>query len=158
MANQSEIVVTGSCACGRITYTSNDTPRPSSYCYCAECRKVSGGAYLAFANIRTDSLHWNVEPDLWKSSKFAERGLCSLCGTSLFMRYYMRPETTGIVYGSIDECKVPLDPPVEHIFLNEKPSWFKVPDDGAPRYDRFDPTFSERLRRWKATQMMEQTE
>ena len=51
------------------------------------------------------------------------------------MEYYFQPESLGIALGTVDkECNFSTAPGC-HIFLKDKPAWFKVPDDGAKRYD-----------------------
>ena len=64
------------------------------------------------------------------------------------MQYSHAPNRVGIVYGVIDQSSEPIPPPMEHIFLKEKASWYTLPDDGLPRYDGFDPPFQKRLDAW----------
>lgn len=57
-----------------------------------------------------------------------------------------------MAYSTIDESEEALAPPTEHIFVGSKASWYTIPDDGAERYDRFDPPFQKELDRWKREQ------
>lgn len=70
------------------------------------------------------------------------------------MEYYADPKTVGVAAGTIDEESVTrqLVGPSNHIFVSEKASWFTLPDDGLPRYEKFSPTFQKMLDTWKSGQ------
>ena len=70
---------------------------------------------------------WSQEPDVWKSSRVAERYLCKKCGSTMGMIYMFAPDTIGIAAGTIKKGEVPG--PFAHIFLKDKPSWFTIPND-----------------------------
>ena len=74
------------------------------------------------------------------------------------MRYYCRPGSVSIVYGSVDESQEALEPPKEHIFVQEKASWFELPEDGATRHEKFDPPFHDMLHNWKKNRDIEKAE
>ena len=38
---------TGGCLCGKIKYVSTSEPKLAMNCHCKDCRKASGGPYLA---------------------------------------------------------------------------------------------------------------
>ena len=67
------------------------------------------------------------------------------------MQYHCETDRIGIIAGTIDESVGSLKL-VKHIFLKEKASWFDVPDDGTEKYDGFDPTSEEMLRKWREEQ------
>ena len=47
---------TGSCHCGEISYTVNAEPLRQVNCHCENCRKTSGGPYLANVFMPEDSV------------------------------------------------------------------------------------------------------
>ena len=80
-----------------------------TFCHRRECRKTSGGPYIAFVAMHTKSLKWQTSPDIYKSSDIAERGFCSVCGSCLSMQYYLQSNRMGVTANSIDEIKEKLD-------------------------------------------------
>lgn len=91
----------GSCLCGGVTYELRGDLRPVVACHCLQCRKSSGHYAAATqvaainASIAGDTLVW------FRSSEEAERGFCSVCGSSLFWRRIGNPYIS-IFAGSID--------------------------------------------------------
>jgi hypothetical protein len=65
------------------------------------------------------------------------------------MQYYMKPERLSIAAGTLERNTAPLPQPAEHIFLTEKASWFKLPEDGLDRFEEFNPPFQNELEKWK---------
>jgi hypothetical protein len=139
----------GGCACGRIQYTCTAIPDRMSNCYCLTCRKIGGGPFLTFASVPTISIRWlGTPPDTWKRSEVAERGFCSKCGSTLSMRYYCQIDRFSVTASSIEECKVPLPKLGEHLFVNERASWYEIQDDGVERFDGMPPGFDIKMQQW----------
>ena len=112
-------------------------------CYCKQCQRISGGPFLPFIDFKIVDLHWDkAHPDIYSSSDIAKRFYCQKCGSTLGMTYQNHNHTLGIVLGTFDtECD--FNPEVQcHIFQKDKPAWYTVPDDGKPRYDRFDEVYA----------------
>jgi len=86
-----------------------------------------------------------------QSSKNAERGFCSACGSTLTMRYTVTPETVYLTLGSADNNgggagegggeneerigEVLKGLGKKHLYMSEKVGWYDVPDDGWPRFE-----------------------
>ena len=153
-ASEAPAAVEGSCACGKIRYTASKMPTSSTNCHCRICQKVAGAPYMTWTAIEKASVQWSSLPDLWKFSKIADRGHCSQCGSSMTMQYHLQPARLSIAASTIDKSTAPVPQPEEHIFLNEKASWFQMPDDGLSRFDEFDPSFQDKLNRWKKAQCL----
>jgi hypothetical protein len=141
--------IDGSCACGKIKYTGSKMPTSMTNCHCRQCQKLAGAPYLTWAAVDRTSLTWDSSPKLLKLSGIAERTFCPDCGSSMTMQYYLQPERLSIAAGTIDRSTAPLPQPAEHIFLIEKASWFKLPEDGLDRFEEFDPPFQNKLEKWK---------
>ena len=91
--------------CGKVTYTATGLKPGLSACHCGMCRRWAGGAFLA---TPTDSLAWQGDEHIttFKSSDWAERGFCSLCGSSLFYRVTAPGPHHGVVtiaFGTLDD-------------------------------------------------------
>lgn len=93
---------------------------------------------MAFVDITNPE--WTTPPDVFRASDFAQRYYCKICGSSIGMKYNYNGDRNvlGVTLGTVDvDCDfVPkID---QHIFLESKPAWAQVPDDGARRFQKFD--------------------
>lgn len=129
--------LTGGCECGRIRYTTRGLPFSVAWCYCKQCQRLSGAPFIPFGDLMRTDIVWTQQPDVYKSSKAAERDYCKECGSTLGMRYLFQPDRVSVALGTVDKEYDVQHPPDHHIFLKDKPSWFSVPDDGSPRYQLF---------------------
>lgn len=130
-----EEVTTGGCECGRVRYTARAVPGAPAWCYCKQCQRLSGAPFLAFADFKKTDIQWSTAADVFKSSEIAERDYCKECGSTIGMRYHFQPDSLGVTLGTIDkECNFSKRASY-HIFLKDKPAWFTVPEDGAPRFE-----------------------
>lgn len=150
-SSQTPILLTGSCACNHVQYTSTRLPSSIINCHCTQCRKLSGSPYQSFAEFAPGSVSWVVPPTFRRSSALGVRSYCQRCGSSMSMTYDFEPEQLGIVAGTINDDdggdgrgKIPK--PRAHIFVKEKASWFEIPEDGAERWDAYTPDVEEALR------------
>lgn len=136
-------LISGSCACGKLEWTSKALPTAICFCHCVWCRKASGGPFQAFLDFETDDVMIVASIGSKLSevelSKNAKRGFCSNCGSSLTMQYNVEPQFIGMCEGSLDENSVvggmkALDGiNKKHIFVKDKVGWYDIPDDGVER-------------------------
>lgn len=114
---------TGSCLCGAVRFTIEDTPATTGACHCGMCRKFSGGIYLA-VEVAPDKITLTRDATLkrYTSSAWAERAFCSTCGSSLFYRVTAPGPHNGVyhvAFGALDDSAgMDLD---GEIFIDEKP-------------------------------------
>jgi hypothetical protein len=144
-------LLTGSCQCGAIAYSSTQLPTELTNCHCTTCRKLSGGPYLTFGAFDTSSLTWKTKPGVLKTTRyspFATRSHCGDCGSPITMQYLFQPNRIGLTAGTFDRVEGSLPKVGEHIFLKEKAVWFEVPDDGIPRFEGFPDVFGRLLEEW----------
>ena len=143
-------MIHGSCACGRVRYQSCATPSRATACHCKTCQRISGGPCICFVDVPSATLEWTTAPDIFSNSAIAERGHCSVCGSSMSMAYFAAPEEVAIVMATITAADLPLPRPDLHIFCAEMVSWFVIPDNGGEAYDWFNPAFQRLIDRWRA--------
>ena len=76
----------GACLCGSVRFHFRGALRPTvSACHCRTCRKFSGGVFVSAAAWRKDLVLDRSRTLKWfRSSRWARRGFCSRCGSSLF--------------------------------------------------------------------------
>lgn len=101
-------------------------------------------------------------------SEVAERKVCAGCGAAVTMRYFC-DDSTGVAVETVDQGSLEgymagmgekgeekgkgeekMMKVKEHIFVEQKPDWYRIPkDDGARQWDRFSAEFEDVIDRWK---------
>ncbi|KAF9884501.1 hypothetical protein FE257_001688 [Aspergillus nanangensis] len=129
--------VVGGCFCGKVAYKTLKPVTGMSFCYCSMCQSVHGAPFAAFTNINRNDLVWTRTEGLLdlRLSNVATRTVCRSCHAPITMVYNAAPDEPGIVAASIDEEKSTAAIPEvkSHIYVNEKPSWYKITDN-APQH------------------------
>jgi hypothetical protein len=118
----------GRCLCGAVTFELLPPVRDVIVCHCRQCARWTGYAVAATAvtseNFRLiqgkESLKW------YSASEHAERGFCSVCGSSLFWK-----PSDG---SRISVLAGALDPPTHlkvsaHIFVADKSDYYEIKDE-----------------------------
>ena len=118
------MTASGGCLCGSVRYEVHGPLRGILVCHCVECLRWSGAPFAATAARREDlvlhgeeSLRWVPSPG---SDRWARRGFCAACGSSLF---WDAPdaETTSIGAGTLDDqsgLRV-----MGHVYAHQAPAW-----------------------------------
>lgn len=121
----------GRCACGAVRFRVVGEPTDVVGCHCETCRRWSGYYWAATHVPRTaliveagDTLAW------WASSRIAERGFCSRCGSSLFYRRH-EADYLSIAPGAL-EGPTGLET-TAHICTDEAGDYYTL-DDVAAQY------------------------
>ena len=135
--------LTGSCQCGAVSYTTSSEPLSLNYCYCIGCQKTSGSPFITWLGLTKQNVKWSGTLSELRTGHHAIRTFCSKCGSTIGMQYYLMPNKTYVATGTISTSDFELPGDGEHIFVKDKPRWYKIADKG-PQYQEFDPTF-ERL-------------
>ncbi len=131
MTQSAETKRRGQCLCGGVAFEIA-VPRPSYHvCHCGMCRRWGGGPWMSVicpgpATFISDAtLAW------YRGSKWAERGHCTKCGSSLFFRLAAKPDAvTAISVDAFDEASdFTLG---RHIYVDAQPARYAFADD-CPR-------------------------
>ena len=87
-------MIEGHCLCGAVTIRVDGPhdPRPGA-CHCGMCQRWSGGLFVCFA-AEPDAVTVAGEVARYRSSPFAERAFCPVCGSHLWMRDTDRDDAT----------------------------------------------------------------
>lgn len=113
----------GGCLCGAVRYEVMGQPYKSGVCHCGDCRKVTGSAFLYYAD-------WL--PHQFKSTgdvrEFAGRSFCPTCGSRVFSR---SDDQVEIYLGTLDSLPTDIAPDME-IWIKRREPWI-VPLD-VPQY------------------------
>jgi PAS domain S-box-containing protein len=117
----SPLVLRGRCACGRAEYAVHAAQLDAAVCYCATCRRSSGGAGMAWLTADRATLRVNGELQTWRSSDHASRQFCPHCATQLFCLEDDAPPEIKVAAGTLDDQK--LVKSTHSAFVNERPLW-----------------------------------
>ncbi|MBT8087569.1 MAG: GFA family protein, partial [Gammaproteobacteria bacterium] len=122
---------TGRCLCGGVVYEVHGELSSVDYCHCSQCRRTSGH-FVAAASCEPDALHLVAVSSLgwYESSALAERGFCSVCGSSLFWRP-RHGRHISVMAGTLD-APTGLKA-IEHIYVADKSDYYQIAD-GLPQH------------------------
>ncbi|WP_237153212.1 GFA family protein [Oryzibacter oryziterrae] len=132
-------VLTGGCLCGSIRYEFDASEAVVDLCHCATCRKSTGGATVAWAQVKPSAFALTRGvPAKYQSSSKGWRHFCGRCGGQLFMSD-PAGHSIGVTVGSLDDADaVTLS---AHGWDGSRPRWLCLSDD-LPRYPA-DPPYDE---------------
>jgi hypothetical protein len=127
----------GSCLCGAVHYEVAGRLRPVIGCHCTQCRKQTGhymaatAAQLAnFKITKDEGLRW------FRSSEWAERGFCQICGSTLFWKGTGR-DYVAIAAGTLDGVTGLAI--AGHIFCADKGDYYDIAGGGFQEPSRYHP-------------------
>ena len=128
----SKAVFEGGCLCGAVRYRATAGPLRCLICHCANCRKHSGAPCLSFVHFAVEAFAWQgAEPKRYRSSRYAERGFCAECGSTLSMHEDVLSDRVQVTLGSLDTPEaVAVD---DHVWTASQIPWFEINDD-HPRF------------------------
>ena len=146
--------LSGTCACGNITYTSTAPPLHLDYCYCSVCQQTSGAPFIAWMGIPKFALQWQFksEPIVYRATIadtavcVAERKCCGTCGCCMILQYFLYPDKTHVAASTMQQNDFDVPKVGCHIWCRSVPNWHTIPADGIERYQEFDDVFETRLR------------
>ncbi len=120
---------TGQCQCGAKKFTVETDDYHAYYCHCRMCQRAVGNIFATFVNLPKNAVRWSgEEPDIYHSSKIAQRGYCATCGTPLTFAF-PDSDRMDITVGSFDDPS--LFTPQSHFGVESRiMSWHKP--DGLP--------------------------
>ena len=122
----------GQCLCGAVTFEvdlPDDHMGDVRYCYCAECRRANGTAFSANVAVSEDKVRITSGADVikgYESSPGNTRAFCSQCGSPVFGRKSEQPDQIRIRLGTLDQSAQAN--PTAHVWVSEKPDWYKITD------------------------------
>jgi hypothetical protein len=124
----------GGCLCGAIRYRATAAPTRCMICHCEYCRRHSGAPCLSFVHFPVAAFTWlKREPEKYRSSRYAERGFCPDCGSTLSMHEAVLADRVQVTLGSLDHPERVR--PQDHVWVQSRIPWFDVADE-LPRFER----------------------
>ena len=121
--------LTGGCLCGSVRFRIAGPLGPVVYCHCSQCRRATGTAFAANANVaRGDFAFLSGAEGLveYESSPGKFRAFCGRCGSPAYSRSDADPAHVRIRLGTLDQD--PGDRAVLHIWVSAKAPWYDIAD------------------------------
>lgn len=119
-----EVTLTGSCLCGAVRITGTAKEPTVGACHCDMCRRWSSGPFF---EVSCDRVEFRGEDKITKirSSDWAERAFCKICGSNLFY-HIIDSNEFQIAAGLFDdqsELRLALQ-----VFIDKKPPFYTLAD------------------------------
>ena len=122
-------VYAGGCLCGALRWQAEGEPLFAGLCYCADCRKASGSAFIPFLAFPAGALSFVGEPRQYRSPSIrgseAVRNFCFACGGLVFGGEIGKDTSHTIYAGSLDDPS--LFRPTLALFGRDRPEWAPLP-------------------------------
>jgi len=126
--------LTGSCACGAVSFEVTAPFQTAGYCHCKRCQRRSGALWSLNAMAPAEAFELVRGGELvriWEPPDGVPKAFCGECGGHL---YSDAGDVRVVRLGAVDG-----DPgirPQWHQWLESAPEWEPIPDDGLPRFQR----------------------
>lgn len=119
---------TGTCLCGKVSIEVKDFHSEVGACHCSMCRKWSSGPLMTVEGGTSENITIKNEHLVtkYKSSEWAERGLCSCCGSNLFY-HLLAMDTYNIPIGLFED-KEGTELSLE-VYYDQKPNYYSFKND-----------------------------
>ena len=111
----------GGCLCGSVRFDLDEAITSFGACHCDMCRRWTGGPYLATDCGKGVRFEGEENIGRFKSSDWAERGFCKICGSSLF--YFIIPSGDYLMAVGAFDDQDGLDM-TSQVFIDEKPDCY----------------------------------
>ena len=123
------------CLCGGVRIEISGKVGPVVYCHCSLCRKASGTAFAANADVRREYWTFISGEELireYESSPEHFRAFCSRCGSPIYSRRPEAPDILRIRLGILEDD--PQRRSLAHFWVGSKADWFEISDD-LPQFE-----------------------
>ncbi|MRX36704.1 MULTISPECIES: GFA family protein [Aminobacter] len=119
----------GGCLCGQVRYVARCQPDFAGFCYCRDCRRVSGTGRVPFLGVRSHSVdvtgRMAEHTKRGGTGKAISRFFCPKCGTRLFAKPQSAPDTMILYAGTLDNPSQ-FEPTIA-IHLEARAPWEPLP-------------------------------
>ncbi|MDB6083637.1 MAG: hypothetical protein JWN43_1518 [Gammaproteobacteria bacterium] len=115
----------GGCLCGGVRYRVCGTPRFSTICHCATCRRASGAPSVAWVTFQRDQVEFRAgTARAYVSSPGVVRQFCGNCGSAISFETIRFPDLIDLTTLSLDDPAA--FPPTGEVWLEHRVSWEAV--------------------------------
>lgn len=121
--------ISGRCLCGRVRFVITGKLGPVGYCHCSQCRRASGTAFAANADVRRSDIAFDSgldEVTEYESSPGKFRAFCARCGSPIYSRTASDAERLRVRLGALEQD--PGRRALAHCWVGSKAPWFEISD------------------------------
>ena len=120
----------GGCFCGSVRYRATSSPRVVTHCHCLHCRRISGAAFVTWAEFQYAGFAFTAgTPFFFSSREGVTRSFCGSCGTPLTFRDAATPDGIDVTACSLDDPMAVT--PQDHVHHRRRLDWIRL-SDGLP--------------------------
>jgi hypothetical protein len=112
-----DCIRSGGCLCGAVRYEVTGEPIKAGVCHCADCRKVTGTAFLAYADWEPDKFHFSGQVQTYNGRSF-----CPVCGSRLFS---LSDDQAEVYIGTLDQIPSGIPPQAEG-WVKRREGWLPL--------------------------------
>ncbi|PWC13028.1 GFA family protein [Brenneria corticis] len=111
----------GHCLCGGVTISTAHPVTEVTACHCGMCQKWGGGPFMSVDCKDDISIEGEENITLYRSSDWAERAFCKVCGSHLFYKL-LSPATYFVPAALFDDRSGQEF--VAQIYIDNKPPYY----------------------------------
>lgn len=130
----------GACLCGDVQWTAHAAPVFQCNCYCIDCRRTTGAAFVPILFFRAEDVdisgRLTIFDSMGGSGQPIHRGFCTRCGAQVIADVELMPGLRSIRAGTLAD--ISLFQPTASIFASHAPAW-SPPPQALPAFDRLPP-------------------
>lgn len=122
--------ITGKCFCGEIKYRITGAPILQLFCFCKDCRSITGTDGYAGYMVKQSDFHLltgtpSIHEKISKQGRTVKRHFCRICGSNLWGQTEFG--LISVAAGTLD------DPnefkPTKKVFTHDAPGWARIPPE-----------------------------
>jgi hypothetical protein len=131
---------TGGCLCGALRYEADAAPLYAGLCYCRDCQKASGAAFILFMAFAATAIRFTGKSRAFTTKADnggeATRNFCPVCSSLVFGGERGVSGDYNIYAGTLDDLS--LFRPTVAVFTRSRPAWSPIPP-GLKTFDTLPP-------------------
>lgn len=135
-----ELPITGGCACGRIRFTCTQLPLLMFQCHCKDCQRAVGGLFAPNVWFASNHIQFETEPESYvvksEAGNTVHHEFCNQCGSPVGMRVEERAVARGIRASTLADSA--WLKPDANIFMKNSYPWEAL-DPDLPSYNEDPP-------------------
>lgn len=118
--------VDGCCLCGAVSFQIDIPVKWCSHCHCSLCRRAHGAGFVTWFGVNfSDFRLFQGETSLrwYESSPGAQRGFCSVCGSTMFFK---SPRWEGEIHIALAFMQGEIDKaPMANVYWDTHVPWIE---------------------------------